>query len=126
MISATARIVASKRSSMRSKRWSMWVRSCANLLSTYRKPAATSLGISPKCAAMRRDDIWLYLSPANRAKLNAMMADRNSPSKLVWRAEIVLATAMGSGRMRSCGRPVNRSRAYGAGRSVTWTKALQV
>src|SRR6516164_7484744 len=48
-------------------------------------------------AAMRRDDICLYVSPANRAQLKAVLADRNSPRKLVWRAEIVLATADGLG-----------------------------
>jgi hypothetical protein len=48
-------------------------------------------------AAMRRDDICLYVSPANRAQLNAIIVDRNSPRKLVWRAEIVLATADGLG-----------------------------
>jgi transposase len=48
-------------------------------------------------AAMRRDDICLYVSPANRAQLKAIIVDRNSPRKLVWRAEIVLATADGLG-----------------------------
>ncbi len=42
---------------------------------------------------MRRDDICLYASPASRAELVAIIADRNSSSKLVWRAKIVLATA---------------------------------
>ncbi|WP_428982688.1 helix-turn-helix domain-containing protein [Roseinatronobacter domitianus] len=46
---------------------------------------------------MRRDDICLYLSPANRAQLEALVTDRNTPRKLVWRAEIVLATADGYG-----------------------------
>jgi transposase len=46
---------------------------------------------------MRRDDICLYLSPATRSALNAIVADRNSSSKLVWRAQIVLATADGLG-----------------------------
>ena len=45
---------------------------------------------------MRRDDICLYLSPADRAQLEALVADRNTPRKLVWRAEIVLATADGA------------------------------
>ena len=40
-----------------------------------------------------RDDICLYLSPVDRAELQALVADRNTPRKLVWRAEIVLATA---------------------------------
>lgn len=42
---------------------------------------------------MRRDDICLYLSPADRAQLQAVIACRNTARKLVWRAEIVLATA---------------------------------
>ena len=46
---------------------------------------------------MRRDDICLYLNPADRAELQALVADRNSPRKLVWRAEIVLAIADGHG-----------------------------
>ena len=46
---------------------------------------------------MRRDDICLYLNPVDRAKLEDIVADRNSPSKWVWRADIVLATAEGLG-----------------------------
>lgn len=46
---------------------------------------------------MRRTDICLYVSPANRAQLEAILADRNSASKAVWRAKIVLATADGLG-----------------------------
>ena len=42
---------------------------------------------------MRRDDICLYLNPMDRARLEEMVADRNSLRKWVWRAEIVLATA---------------------------------
>ena len=46
---------------------------------------------------MRRDDICIYVSPSNRARLTALIDDRNTPSKVVWRAEIVLATADGHG-----------------------------
>lgn len=46
---------------------------------------------------MRRDDICLYLGPATRAELQALISNRNTPRKLVWRAEIVLATADGHG-----------------------------
>jgi transposase len=46
---------------------------------------------------VRRDDICLYLGPADRAKLEAIVADRNSPGKWCWRAEIVLGTADGLG-----------------------------
>ena len=42
---------------------------------------------------MRRDDICLYLSPDDRAELRALVKNRNTPRKLVWRAEIILATA---------------------------------
>jgi transposase len=48
-------------------------------------------------AVMRRDDICFYVSAANRSRLEAIIKDRNSPSKVVWRAEIVLATADGVG-----------------------------
>src|SRR5919201_6075072 len=48
-------------------------------------------------AAMRRDDICIYVSPSNRARLEALITDRNTPSKVVWRAKIVLATADGHG-----------------------------
>ncbi len=46
---------------------------------------------------MRRADICLYLGPADRSELQALIANRNTPRKLVWRAEIVLATADGHG-----------------------------
>ncbi len=46
---------------------------------------------------MRRSDICLYPGPADRAELQALIANRNTPRKLVWRAEIVLATADGHG-----------------------------
>jgi len=46
---------------------------------------------------MRRDDICLYLGAEDRAKLEAVVADRNSPRKWVWRADILLATADGLG-----------------------------
>src|SRR5262245_45083927 len=48
-------------------------------------------------AAMRREDICIYVGPANRARLEASIADRNSKAKAVWRARIVLATAEGHG-----------------------------
>ena len=46
---------------------------------------------------MRRDDLCLYLSPDDRAELQALVASQNTQRKLVWRAEIVLATADGHG-----------------------------
>jgi len=46
---------------------------------------------------MRRDDICLYLSPDDRIELQELVRNRNTPRKLVWRAEIILATADGHG-----------------------------
>jgi transposase len=46
---------------------------------------------------MRRDDICIYVGPANRSRLQGIIADRNSKAKAVWRARIVLATADGYG-----------------------------
>jgi len=46
---------------------------------------------------MRHDDICLYLGPADRAELQALITNRNTERKLVWRSEIVLTTADGHG-----------------------------
>ena len=50
-----------------------------------------------QCAGMRRDDICIYVSPESRVRLEALVADRNTPTKLVWRAGTILATADGHG-----------------------------
>jgi transposase len=44
-----------------------------------------------------REGIRVEVSAADRARLEAVVADRNSPQKHVWRARIVLATADGCG-----------------------------
>jgi transposase len=44
-----------------------------------------------------RDGIDVEVSAADRARLEAVVADRNSPQKHVWRAKIILATAEGLG-----------------------------
>src|SRR4051794_23629211 len=44
-----------------------------------------------------RDGINVEVSAADRARLEAVAADRDSPQKHVWRARIVLATADGLG-----------------------------
>ena len=46
---------------------------------------------------MRRPDICLYICSADRAELQALLSNRNTPRKLAWRAGIVLATADGQG-----------------------------
>ena len=44
-----------------------------------------------------REGITVEVSVADRARLEAAVADRNSPQKHVWRARIVLAAADGLG-----------------------------
>ena len=44
-----------------------------------------------------REGISVEVSAADRARLEAVVANRNSPRKHVWRARIVLATADGLG-----------------------------
>ena len=71
---------------------------------------------------MRRDGICLYLGPADRVQLEALCANRNTPRKVVWRAEIGLATADGCGtdaimRRAETSRPTVR-----AGRRALSTK----
>src|SRR6478672_1782939 len=49
--------------------------------------------------AVMRKNISIDVSPAEQARLEQMVADRNQPSKVVWRAKIILATADGLGTM---------------------------
>src|SRR6476620_8029139 len=49
--------------------------------------------------AVMRKDISIDVSPAEQARLEQLVADRNQPSKVVWRAKIILATADGLGTM---------------------------
>src|SRR5918997_5346288 len=44
-----------------------------------------------------REGISVEVSATDRARLEAVVADRNSPQKHVWRAGIILATADGCG-----------------------------
>jgi len=46
-----------------------------------------------------RDGIFIHVSPCDRSRLEGLIADRNTASKIVWRAKIVLATADGLGTM---------------------------
>jgi hypothetical protein len=47
-----------------------------------------------------RSGVTVHLSPTDRKRLRAIVDDRNSPQKHVWRATIVLATADGFGTAR--------------------------
>ena len=53
------------------------------------------LGLVRVCGM--RTGITVEVSAADRARLEAIVADRNSPQKHVWRALIVLLTADGLG-----------------------------
>src|SRR3954462_7819177 len=57
-----------------------------------------------------REQIALHVPPAARASLEAVVADRNSPQKHVWRAKVVLAAADGP-RTAAIGRRAGPSRA---------------
>jgi transposase len=46
-----------------------------------------------------RSDVEVRLGPGDRERLEALLADRNSAQKHVWRARIILATAEGCGTM---------------------------
>ena len=54
-----------------------------------------------------RPGVSIKVADADRARLAAIIADRNSPQKHVWRAQVVLLTAAGSARneiMRATGK----------------------
>src|SRR3712207_1960130 len=44
-----------------------------------------------------RQGTTIHMSPADRHRLEAIVADRNSPQKRVWRAKVALAAADGHG-----------------------------
>jgi len=70
---------------------------------------------------MRHDDICLYFGPVDSAELEALISNRDTARKLVWRAEIILATADGHGTfeiMRRAGTPNPRSGVRSSGISM--------
>src|SRR5690242_11364227 len=56
-----------------------------------------------------RQGTTIHVSPADRRRLEAIVADRNSPQKRVWRAKVALAAADGYGTT-AIGRRVGLSR----------------
>jgi hypothetical protein len=69
-----------------------------------------------------RTGIVVEVTAAERERLEAIAADRNSPQKHVWRAGIVLATAEGLGtvaimRRTAKSKTVGRARHYGCTRA---------
>jgi hypothetical protein len=68
----------------------------------------------------------LYVSPSDRAQLEAWVQDRNALAKWIWRAAIVLATVEALGTNTIMRRTENPSRASGVGRSAISMKAWKV
>ncbi len=62
-----------------------------------------------------RTGVTVQLSPEDRVRLNKLVADRNTPKKHAWRAEIVLLTADGVGTMEITRKRIRR----GVFKSVT-------
>ena len=60
-----------------------------------------------------REGITVEVSAADRARLEAVVADRNSPQKHVWRANIIPLTADGLGTTAIM-------RASGRSKSIVW------
>ena len=71
-----------------------------------------------------RTGISISVTPADLDRLRALVKDRNSPQKHVWRARIVLLTAEAARHERDHARDRQVARpASGAGRSGSWPKA---
>jgi transposase len=60
-----------------------------------------------------RKGISITVTPADRARLQSIIRDRNSPQKHVWRARIIILTADGEGTTAV-------TRAVGKGKTVVW------
>jgi hypothetical protein len=60
-----------------------------------------------------RKGIIVEVTPADRARLQSIIRDRNSPQKHVWRARIIVLTADGAGTTAI-------TRAVGKGETVVW------
>jgi len=60
-----------------------------------------------------RKGITVEVTPADRARLQSIIGDRNSPQKHVWRAQIIVLTADGAGTTAI-------TRTVGKGKTVVW------
>ncbi len=74
-------------------------------------------------SAMTYGSTTITLNEPERRALEGLVANRNTPAKVVWRAKIILATARGLGTMAIMPRAASRRRPFGAGRSATPRKA---
>jgi hypothetical protein len=70
-----------------------------------------------------RTGITVDVSAGDRARLEAIVADRNSPQKHVWRAGIVLLTAEEVGTNEIMRQTGKTRPACGAGRGGSCTRA---
>ena len=77
---------------------SYWLPGSLLVVSTgHKSPVGDSLcGVRVRVFRMRTG-ISFTVSPTDRARLMALIGDRNTPQKHVWRAEIVLLSADGVG-----------------------------
>ena len=71
-----------------------------------------------------RAGIVVNVTPADRRRLEAIVADRSAPQKHVWRAKISSRPPTVAGQPRSCGDRASRSRWSGDGRHGSWRKGL--
>ena len=70
-----------------------------------------------------RTGIVVTISPACRRRLQAVVGNRTSPQKHVWRAKIVLLYADGAGISEIMRRTGTSKTCAGAGRNTSWRKA---
>ena len=55
-----------------------------------------------------RTGISFTIAPIDRQRVMALVKDRNTRQKHIWRAEIILLSAEGFGTAASCGKPATR------------------
>jgi hypothetical protein len=65
-----------------------------------------------------RSDVKVWLGPGDGERLEAVVADRSSSQKHVWRTRIILATAEGCGTAEIMRRAGVSKPCYGAGSAV--------
>jgi hypothetical protein len=73
-----------------------------------------------------RKRITIDVSGTDRDTRTAIVTDRNSPQRHVWRAQIVLLTADGCGTMELTRRTARARRPCGVGKNGSWPKACPV
>lgn len=72
------------------------------LVFRHRRMSAAPWRKSGMVLVMKDGSTTISLSDAERRALECLIANRNTPAKIIWRARIVLATARGLGTMAIC------------------------